>query len=456
MISFADVETHGILSLQSVLGTGMYIMSAVVVGSFSALIRRLQREVEERRKAEDMLKEYKANLEELVALRTRELDSANRRLHQIEKMEAIGQLAGGIAHDFNNNLTIIQGYCEFLLGRTELDPELRRVLKQINHSGRRSADLTRQLLAFSRRGMYEMQVVDMNEVVNETANLLSRSIHKNITLIPLSEATYPWVWGGSAQLQNAVLNLALNARDAMPNGGVLTIKTENKSLDESLGQVHGFSFQPGDYVVVSVVDSGTGIEEGVIDHIFEPFFTTKKEQQGTGMGLAAVYGIAKSHGGAITVDSKIGEGTSFLLYLPVTQKRAEKYEKENLTLGTTYDEQVLIVDDDQQVSQTIRQMLKGLGYRVLVAGSGEEAVSLYRGKHKDITYVFIDMLMPGMDGGQTFTKLKEINPDIRAVIISGFSVTKNVQHALDNGAAVFLQKPFSYEQLKKTLVSISS
>ncbi len=454
VIRFTGEETNGLLGLEPVLVNLIHLALGFVTGTFSLLVRRMQTENVERKKAEIRLEEYKSRLEEMVLRRTEELEKANAKLHQIEKMEAIGQLAGGIAHDFNNHLTIILGYCEFLLGKKSLDKEIGRVIQQIRTSGKRSADLTKQLLAFSRRGMYDLQVVDMNMVVRETIQLLNRSIHKNISLISRIDAPRPHVWGGASHLQNAVLNLALNARDAMPEGGVLTIETSNRFVDESFGDSQGFSFKTGEYLIVTVKDTGTGIKPEVMQHIFEPFFTTKKDQQGTGMGLAAVYGIAKSHGGAITADSTVGEGTTFNLYIPVTQRHAIKGEKERFPIEFVSDDHLLVIDDDKQVSETIRDMLQGLGYRVTVAYSGEEAVSVYQKNYQNIKAVFIDMLMPGMDGSQTFLKLKEINPEIIAVIVSGYTLTENVQYAIEKGAKGFLQKPFSYEQMRQVLVKI--
>ncbi|MFP4416238.1 MAG: response regulator [Chitinispirillaceae bacterium] len=454
IIETINIQTYDILSMESVLGNIMHILFAIVIGTISSLIRKLQKENTERLKAERRLEEYKNNLEDMVSKRTQELEKANARLHQIEKMEAVGQLAGGVAHDFNNHLTIIQGYCEFLLNRHEMSSEAKRVLNQIYNSGKRSADLTKQLLAFSRQGMYDQQVVDINSIVVETINLLNRSMQKNITIQSLTEAASPYVWGGASHLQNAILNLALNARDAMPDGGILTIETFNQHLDQNFGRDLSFTFQTGNYVVVSVKDTGTGIEKDVLDHIFEPFFTTKKENKGTGMGLAAVYGIAKSHGGAITVDSTLGKGTTFNLYLPITNKVSAGDKKKNVFLNSVREEQILIVDDDRDVSQTIKDMISSLGYSVMVADSGEEAVSVFRDKHRDIRAVFIDMVMPGMDGGRTFFKLKEIDPQINAIMVSGYTLTENVQHAIENGAKGFLQKPFGFDQIKEVLVKI--
>lgn len=307
--------------LEPILGGTIQFSIAILTGAVGSLTRKLRHEIAVRIESEDMLKKYQNQLEEMVQQRTQELQTANEHLRQAEKMEAIGQLAGGIAHDFNNQLMIIMGYCELLSKALDNKSTQWDYVKQIQTSGKRASDLTKQLLAFARKSVYKQQVVSINELASEVISLFSRSVDK-IQILSKLHAVNPYILGGPTQLQNVLLNLALNARDAMENGGTLTFETENLRFDRESDTVNNHKLPPGDYVSLSVKDTGTGIDPATMAHIFEPFFTTKEEGKGTGMGLATVYGMVSSHKGGIKVNSIVGKGTTFTLLFPAANENS--------------------------------------------------------------------------------------------------------------------------------------
>ncbi len=307
--------------IEPILGAIIQFSIAILTGAVGSLTRKLRHEITVRIESENMLKKYQNQLEEMVQQRTQELQTANEHLRQAEKMEAIGQLAGGIAHDFNNQLMIIMGYCELLSKALDSHSAEWDYVKQIQTSGKRASDLTKQLLAFARKSVYKQQVVSINELASEVISLFSRSVDK-IQIISKLNAVNPYIIGGPTQLQNVLLNLALNARDAMENGGTLTFETENIRFERESDTVNNHKLPPGDYVSVSVKDTGIGIDPTTMAHIFEPFFTTKEEGKGTGMGLATVYGMVSSHKGGIKVNSIIGEGTTFALFFPAANENS--------------------------------------------------------------------------------------------------------------------------------------
>jgi len=437
-----------IIGIEAVQAMITHFSFALAVGSFSTLNRKLVHQIDERKKAEKHLQEYKNQLEEMVETRTMELQKANERLRQVEKMEAIGQMAGGIAHDFNNQLTIMLGYTEILMKRIREDTQAKHFLQQIYQSGKKASDLTKQLLAFARKGVYAMQTVNLNEISTEIKNLLSKGTDKNITIVTTLNAKTPYVWGGINQLQSAILNLALNACEAMENGGVLTIKTDDLRVDQQFLLSHSLNIKPGDYVCVAVSDTGTGMNEEVRKHLFEPFFTTKKENKGTGMGLAAVYGIVKSHKGAILVESEPQKGSTFTLLLPQTSKIITSNAANSMSsVPFSKNVSILIIDDEKKVAVTLKEMLYEPGFSVNLAFDGKEGIEIYRRYWQNFDLVIIDMIMPGLDGLQTFNALKEINPEIKAIILSGYTLNKKIEQTLENGAKAFLQKPCTRNEL---------
>ena len=454
IIRRVQIETEDLASIHAALGISIQICSALIVGTISTLNKKLKKEVTERQQIEKQLKSYQNHLEEMVQKRTLELKTANDRLRHAEKMEAIGQLAGGVAHDFNNQLTIVLGYCEILASRLKDNPQLTEYVNHIQSSGKRASDLTKQLLAFARKGVYKSLPVDLNSTAKEIAALLSRSLNKNISIECRTDALQPLVWGGATQLQNAILNLALNARDAMTQGGILTIETRNINIDQPFCAKHDLDLSPGIYVTITVQDTGSGIDSSTMKHIFEPFFTTKEEGKGTGMGLAAVYGIVKSHKGAVTVNSTPGMGSTFTMYFPVTAKTKSAPVDAIMFSNPQQKLNVLIIDDEKEVAKTVSDMLFILGYAAKAICEPEKAINYYRNNWKSIDLVIIDMIMPGMDGKETFNTLKQINPEIKAIISSGYALTKEIEEILKQGARAFLQKPYDQIDLARQILQI--
>ena len=438
---------------------GIFIQLAIAIftGMAGSLTRSLRSEIATRTAAENKLKEYQNRLEEMVQQRTAELKTANERLRQAEKMEAIGQLAGGVAHDFNNQLTIIMGYCELLFTTLDKNSPQREYVEQINCSGKHAADLTRQLLAFARKDVYKSKIVDINECAREIVTLISRSL-KNIDVVLDLHAQNAYVWGGPTQLQNALLNLALNARDAMEQrGGKMTVTTENVELKEASDIINDRTLPSGTYVAVSVQDTGTGIDPDHLKHIFEPFFTTKEEGKGTGMGLAAVYGIVSRHKGGIKVESWKEKGSTFTLLFPVTKYAVpDSTDVHSPIKKADNNTHILVIDDERDVAALIKDMLDAIGYTVSVALSGKEAVELYAKTGSPINLAIIDMLMPGMNGRETFNALKKINPEIKAIMCSGYGVQNDINEITKDGAKAFLQKPFSMNEIAEIIEDVLS
>ncbi len=382
----------------------------------------------------------------------RQLES---RLFQSEKLQAIGQLAGGIAHDFNNQLTGIIGFADLL--RYELcdDQRLGHYVENILTASRHSAYLTNQLLAFARKGKYLSVKVDIHRTIMEVISLLQRSIDKKISLQQIFKANPSYTSGDPTQLQNALLNLAINARDAMPQGGVLTFETKIVESDDMFSSVKGDKLIPGKYIEVSVTDTGTGMTEETQKRIFEPFFTTKEFGKGTGMGLAAVYGTVKNHKGVIDVFSKIGEGTTFKVCLPLASTECRVIKDQN-TEAVNFNKKLrlLLVDDEDIVCAIGKEMLEMSGHLVCVCRNGREAVDFYKNNWKEIELVILDMVMPLLNGAETFRLLRDINPEAKILLSSGYSITGEAQKLLDQGANGFIQKPFTSKELAKSIAEL--
>ncbi|MBI5534182.1 MAG: PAS domain S-box protein [Deltaproteobacteria bacterium] len=371
---------------------------------------------------------------------------AQQRLSQAEKMEALGQLAGGIAHDFNNQLAAMLGYAELLASRLE-NPELRDYAYVIARAAARSADLTRQLLAFSRKGPHRTVPVDVHNLIREVAALLERTIDKQITLRTRLAAVDAISIGDPAQLQNALLNLAINARDAMPHGGDLTFSTEVVTLAEEDCRSSPYPMAPGRYVRVSVEDTGSGMTEAVRRRLFEPFFTTKEPSKGTGMGLAAVYGTVLNHQGAIHVRSEPGMGSAFTVDLPVLESfdaTDGRVEVEAPSRGTSH---ILLADDEMSVREMTAAALRHLGYRVTVCADGAQALACYRELWREVDLVILDMVMPNLSGREAFAAMRQLVPQAKCILVSGFGIDPQVQRLLDEGALGFIQKPFHINDL---------
>ena len=364
-------------------------------------------------------------------------------LRQAQKMEAVGRLAGGVAHDFNNVLGVIGGYAELLHGRTE-DPVTQKQLGEIRIAVDRAASLTRQLLAFSRKQVLQPKALDLNERIRELTKMLRRLIGDDIELVVHSADSLACVEADPGQIDQVILNLVVNARDAMPRGGKLVIETANTQLDKNADFQRG-SINPGQYVMLAVSDTGEGMGPEVLSHIFEPFFTTKEQGRGTGLGLSTVHGIVNQSGGHIWVASQPGKGSTFKVYLPVVGKPAKVEEEKVESHIVPGSGTILLVEDESQMRALMRQLLVDRGYRVLEAADGAEALALAKGA--DIQLLLTDVLMPNLSGPALADQIQVLHPDIAVIYMSGYTDELLVHHgALQKGVS-FLEKPFTSDHL---------
>jgi len=370
-------------------------------------------------------------------------------LRQAQKMEAVGQLAGGVAHDFNNLLGVILGYSDLLLERLGTNDSQRKDIEEIQKAGVRAALLTRQLLAFSRKQVLQPKVLDLNEVVAGAETLLRRLIGENIELLVIPNAALGRVKADSGQLEQIIINLAVNARDAMPAGGKLTIETSNVELDEQYAAQHA-STLPGQHVMLAVTDTGCGMDAKTKAHIFEPFFTTKEFGKGTGLGLATVYGIVKQSGGSVWVYTEPGLGTTFKIYLPCVSPLVEivspsdKVEKVDRGSQT-----ILIVEDDAALLQVTRRSLEDVGYAILAARSPAQAIDISESHQGPINLMVTDVIMPGMSGDRLAIHLSVLRPEMKVLYVSGYTDDTIVHHGVLEPGLAFLQKPFSPKTLAR-------
>lgn len=366
-----------------------------------------------------------------------------RQLRQAQKMEGIGTLAGGIAHDFNNLLMGIQGHVSLMLADEDTTHRDYERLKNIEKRIQSGAKLTSHLLGYARRGRYEVKPVDLNHLVEETSETFGRT-KKEITIQrELAEGLFA-IEADADQIEQVLLNLFVNTADAMPGGGKLVLKTMNLTHRDMTGKL--YDPRPGNYVLLMVTDTGIGMDKETLERIFEPFFTTKEMGRGTGLGLASAYGIIKAHGGYIDVDSTKGQGTTFRIYLPASEKEIREAvpHRDQIVRG---DETLLLVDDEDQIREVGQELLEELGYRVLLARDGREAVEVFEKNRTDIDMVLLDMVMPTMGGGEAFDRIKEIDPDIKVLLSSGFSIEGEATHILERGCNGFIQKPFTMKKL---------
>ncbi|PYX46102.1 MAG: hybrid sensor histidine kinase/response regulator [Acidobacteria bacterium] len=389
---------------------------------------------------------------ELFAEDITERRALEQQLQQSQKMEAVGRLAGGIAHDFNNLLMVILGYSEFLLERLGAEPNLRGPAQEISSAAERASSLTRQLLAFSRKQMLAPRIVNLNDVATENLKMLTRMIGEDIDLVMVPSPNLWPVRADAGQIEQVIMNLAVNARDAMPSGGKLTIETSNVTLDEEYARFHA-PLQPGDYVMVAISDTGAGMDTETQSHIFEPFFTTKGTK-GTGLGLSTVYGIVKQSGGYIWVFSEVNRGTTFKIYLPRVASSGEAtaahvpspIEYRKVEPGT---ETILLVEDEANLRYLARQYLEKQGYKVIEAADGAVAVQIAVAHEGVIHLLLTDVIMPGMNGRELAQRVSEIRPNVKVLYMSGY--TENVighNGMLDAGIRL-LQKPFNLRDLKR-------
>lgn len=372
-------------------------------------------------------------------------------LQQAQKMEAIGQLAGGIAHDFNNLLAGIIGNAEMLQIKLANEPALSSLAEKILTTGEHAASLTKQLLSFARKGNYQQVPVILHRIIAEVAGILANTLNKNISVRQSLNANPCTVLGDPAMLENALLNLCINARDAMAKGGTLTISTEVTELDELYVKNHSYKIPVGKYIRVSVNDTGKGMPKEVKAHLFEPFFTTKEKGKGTGLGLASVYGCVKAHNGSIEVYSEEEHGSTFNIYLPLADFCPGKTEEPGKWPAQKGTGNILLVDDEETIRDITSQMLDDRGYKVVVLANGQEAVDYYREHYREIDIVILDMIMPKMNGHEAFIMMKKINPGIRALLSSGYSIEEDAQTLLKKGIKGFLQKPYRLAELTQMI-----
>ena len=372
-------------------------------------------------------------------------------LRQSQKMEAVGRLAGGVAHDFNNLLTAISGYSDLLLHRLPDYSTLRRDVEEIRKAGDRAAALTRQLLAFSRRQVLQPKVLDLNAVVTKTGEMLRRLMGENIELSTALSPSLSRVKADPGQIEQVIVNLAVNARDAMPDGGRVTIATADAELSPSYAAAHP-EVRPGPHVLLSVADTGRGMSDETQAHLFEPFFTTKERGKGSGLGLATVYGIVQQSGGHIRVNSAADRGSTFLVYLPRVETPEECAQGEDQPLlphpspGT---ETVLLAEDEEVVRRLAREILSGNGYKVLEAGNGREALLLSEAHRGEIHLLLTDVMMPKMSGRELGERIRLQRPDLRILYMSGYTDDAILRDGVLEDGIPFLQKPFTPEGLAR-------
>jgi CheY-like chemotaxis protein len=365
-------------------------------------------------------------------------------------MEAIGTLAGGIAHDFNNLLMAIQGNVSLLLFDMDAAHPHHRILANVEKLIRSGADLTSKLLGYARRGKYESRPLALNDLVRETSETFGR-MRKDITIYRDLAENLKSIIADKGQLEQVLLNLFVNAADAMPTGGKLILKTCNLTHEEI--PARGYTIKSGSYALLTVTDTGVGMEREVMARIFDPFFTTKKMGRGTGLGLASAYGIIKSHSGYIDVESEKEKGSTFFVYLPTTDQRTAvdptPRSKPAAGSGT-----ILLVDDEQMVLDVTAQMIERLGYTVIQARNGLEAVARFRENPQAVSLVILDMIMPEMGGGEVFDQLKRIDPRVKVLLASGYSMQGQAREIMNRGCIGFIQKPFTLQDLSVRLMGI--
>jgi len=377
-----------------------------------------------------------------------ELKKLEEQLYQAQKMESIGRLAGGLAHDFNNIITAIMGYAEMMKIRF---PRIETLEGQasdiIFKNAERARGLTQELLSFARRGRCNTVPLNINTIIRETVKVSSKIFDKKIEPVFELDRNIKYIEADKVQLEQVLTNLIINSRDAMPDGGYITFKTSLEHLDENFTSCIP-DIASGEHVKLSVIDTGIGIPPDIKKHIFEPFFTTKEEGVGTGLGLATVYGIVRKHRGHIIVESEPGCGTTFSIYLPVCKDCQDEQNKleENIITGS---KTILMVDDEDDVRTLGKLMLSSMGYNVILASDGREAIDIYKGNAEEIDLILLDIIMPNMAGSEAFRELKKINPGVKVLLLSGYGKNDSVSKILDEGASGFLQKPFNRSELSR-------
>lgn len=387
---------------------------------------------------------------ELMKKSEKEKIELQEQLHQSQKMEALGQLAGGIAHDLNNILGGISGYSEMISTHfSHIDPKLDKYATAINTACQRAGEMTTNLLTFARKKRFELLPVDIHSLIINSLQLLQHSIDKRISISHTLNASSFIVTGDSTQLQNCFINLALNSRDAMPEGGELTFYTENVEVNDQFSKSRPFQIQNGSYILIRVSDTGTGMERDTADRAFDPFFTTKGQGKGTGLGLSIVFGCVKGHGGFIEIDSSPGNGCRMNMYLPTTTVQVS----EQCITGTAVrgEGNILVIDDEYAIRDVITEMLENLGYKVATCKDGYEGIEHFRTHHNEIKLVILDLMMPGMSGFDCLKKLKDIDESVKILVASGYSHEGEIEKITEMGVTDFIRKPFNSRTISTTI-----
>jgi PAS domain S-box-containing protein len=419
------------------------------------LLYSIIHDISPRKKAEAEILKYQNQLEDMVAERTTELRETEKKLQQSQKLEAIGQLAGGIAHDFNNILTVILGYAEQMMGAVPMEDPLYADICEIQDAGNRAATLTRQLLAFSRKQALQPIILDLDERVSDKKILLSRLIGENIELTLLLAGDLGLVKADPSQIDQVIMNLAINARDAMPEGGRLTFETKNTVISEN-NTHQDVTIPKGIYSLLSVTDTGAGMAPDVLSRIFEPFFTTKEKGKGTGLGLSTVYGIVKQSGGYIWVYSEPGQGTTFKIYLPHVNDVKTEVESATNKVRQGQGEKVILVEDEDDVRKLLCRMVTKLGYLCHAVKDPQDAVHFVRENIIVPDLLITDVVMPGMSGKVLSEKIKALKSDLRVLYMSGYTDNTIIHHGILDEGVFFIQKPFGIKDLSMKIREILS